>query len=329
MTAGYHQIPMHPDSIPYTAFITFMGVYSWLFIPFGLKGAPAYFQMLMTSVVLAGLIYIILEIYIDDLIIHGQTELELLNNVREVFKRFLQYKLKFHPKKCTFGVSEVNCVGHTISAEGISFPKKKTDFVINFQKPMTHKDLKSFLGMATYFHTHIRNFSIIVRPLHEIIHHYEKATAKRKLINWNDDSNKAYNTLIQELNDLPTLFFLTDNKEVFLETDASDYAIGAFLHQTIDGVQKPIAFISKTLTLQEQRWDTIDKEAFAIYYAFLKLEYLIRDIHFTLKTDHKNLTYINNDYKGRVKRWKLAIQDYTFDVEHVPGKDNIVADGLS
>ena len=77
------------------------------------------------------------------------------------------------------------------------------------------------------------------------------------------------------------------------------------------------------------RWAIIDIKAFAIFYALIKLEYLLRDINFTLKTNHHNLTYINIDYKGRVRRWKLAILEYSFDVQYIPGKHNVIADAIS
>ena len=83
------------------------------------------------------------------------------------------------------------------------------------------------------------------------------------------------------------------------------------------------------LTKEEQRWTTTEKEAFAIVYCLKKLEYLIRDRTFTLRTDHKNLTYIDNHFSAKVKRWKLLVQEYDFFIEHIPGKDNVVADGFS
>ena len=116
---------------------------------------------------------------------------------------------------------------------------------------------------------------------------------------------------------------------VFLQTDASDYGIGAYLFQVVDGQQRPVAFLSKTLDRTQLRWSTPEKEGYAIYHALKKLEYLIRDFRFTLQTDHKNLIYINDTASPKVVRWKLAIQEYDFDIEHIPGKTNIAADGFS
>lgn len=116
---------------------------------------------------------------------------------------------------------------------------------------------------------------------------------------------------------------------ITLQTDASDYGIGAYLFQTIDGVDYPVAFMSEALTDAEARWTTIEKECYAIVYALKKFEHLIRDVHFLLQSDHKNLTYVNESMCPKVRRWKYLIQEYDFDIEYLPGEKNIIADALS
>ena len=97
----------------------------------------------------------------------------------------------------------------------------------------------------------------------------------------------------------------------------------------VDGKEQPVLFMSKSLTATEQRWTTVEQECYAIYLCFRKYEYLLRDIKFTLKTDHANLLYINVPPSSKVLRWKLAIQEYNFDAAHVPGLQNVVADSFS
>jgi len=98
LTHGYHQVPLHPDSRAYTAFITFMGIYQWLRVPMGLKGAPSYFQGILASIVLVTLLYSICELYIDDIIVYGQTEEEFLTNLETVIERLHRYKLIVNPE---------------------------------------------------------------------------------------------------------------------------------------------------------------------------------------------------------------------------------------
>ena len=325
LTSGYHQAPLSESSRVFTAFITFMGVFEWLRVPMGPKGAPSYFQQIMATVVLSGLIYHILEIYLDDIIVHGSSEEEFLIRLRLVFERFRKHKITLNPTKCIFGAPKIEYTGHVLDEKGISFSKKKLEMVIKFRKPENQKEMKSFLGLVTYFHTHVRNHSMIVRPLHGMVHDYKP----RNKLYWNSKTDAAFLEIQEAINNCPTLYYIDEYSPVFLHTDACDYGIGAYLFQLINGIEYPIAFISKALKREQLRWSTPEKEAYAIYYAFVKLEYLIRDVHFTLRTDHKNLTYINLENTGKVKRWKLAIQEFDFDIEHIPGHLNVVADGFS
>ena len=325
LTHGYHQAPMHANSRLYTAFITFMGVFEWLRVPMGLKGAPSYFQAVLASIVLPGLIYVICELYIDDLIVHGRTKEEYLFRLEEVFKRFKKHRLIANPNKCFFGLPEVEFVGHTINQEGMSFSREKIEKVLCIPEPIYGKEMKSFLGVAGYFHDHIKNYATVVRPLQKMIDNYER---NRKLV-WTEAGRVAFHAIKQAINDCPTLFFLDDHSPIFMHTDASDYGIGGYVFQIVNGVEKPIAFMSKMLSEQEMRWNTTEKEAYAIVYAFKKFEYLIRDRQFTLRTGHKNLIYVDTELSAKVKRLKLMIQEYDFFIEHIEGKKNIVADGFS
>jgi hypothetical protein len=124
LTSVYYQTELSSDSRRFSAFITHMGVFEWLRTPMGLKGAPSYFQQHISTTVLHSLIYNICEVYIDDIIVHGQTEEEYLKNMRAVFERFRQFGLTLNPEKCKFGLSEVQCVGHTINEKGIHFSEE-------------------------------------------------------------------------------------------------------------------------------------------------------------------------------------------------------------
>ena len=128
---------------------------------------------------------------------------------------------------------------------------------------------------------------------------------------------------------MPNAVFVDEHAPIVLETDASDFGIGGYLYQVINGEQQPIAIYSKALTKERLRWNVAEKECFAIVHALTIWDYLLRDVHFTLRTDHKNLTYIYTTGSPKVVRWKLHIQEYDFTVEHIKGELNVVADGLS
>jgi len=325
LTAGYHQAPLAKDSRVYTAFTCFMGIYEWCRVPMGLKGAPAYFQGVLASIVLLGLLYFICELYIDDIIVHGRDEEEFLANLEAVFKRLRKFRLTCNPKKMFLGMEEVEFVGHTLNVEGISFSREKIEKVMAIKEPTYGKELKTFLGVAGYFHSHIKDYARVVRPLHKMIASYER---NRKLI-WTNEGRVAFHLIKKAINDCPTLFFVNDDSPIFLHTDACDYGLGGYVFQIIEDKEVPVAFTSKILTEQEQRWTTTEKEAYAIVYCMKKFEYLLRDRTFILRTDHKNLTYVDTETSAKVKRWKLTVQEYDFFIEHIAGKKNIVADGFS
>ena len=325
LTKGYYQAPLSAASRIFTAFITFMGVFKWLRVPMGVKGAPSYFQKVLATVVLVGLLYVICELYIDDIIVHGKTEEEFLTRLQMIFERFRKHKITINPTKCKFGMPEVQFVGHIINENGTTFSREKIDKVLEIEPPKTQKEIRKFIGVVNYFRDHIKNQSILIKPLYAMIHDYQPT----KKVNWNMEGITAFNEIKQAINNLPTLYFLDSSAPVYLHTDASDYGIGGYLFQLVDGQERPAAFMSKLFTKEEGRWSTPEKEAYAIYYSFIKFEHLIRDIKFCVRTDHKNLTNINSDTNPKVKRWKLAMQEYDFTIEYLPGDKNIVADAFS
>ena len=126
-------------------------------------------------------------------------------------------------------------------------------------------------------------------------------------IQWTDLEDLAFHRMKRAIfNECPKLFFVREEEEhcVWLVTDASEFGIGAYCYQLVDGTKYPIAFVSQELTEVEMKWNVTEKECYAIVYALRKLEYLLRDRSFTLKTDHKNLVYMNEPPSAKVRRWK-------------------------
>jgi hypothetical protein len=117
-----------------------------------------------------------------------------------------------------------------------------------------------------------------------MLHDYESVRNRR--LEWTSDAEKAWDAIREDIRKCQTLHFHDSTSPVYLHTDASEYGIGAYLFQLVDGRELPIAFMSKTLSETEQKWNVTEKECYAFVYAFKKFEYLLRDIHFVLRTDH-------------------------------------------
>ena len=150
LTQGYHQAPLSNTTKAYTAFITFSGVYEFTRLPFGPKGAPSYFQEIMATVVLGGLIYMICEMYIDDCSVFGDTNIEFVSRLRLFFERFRKHNLDLKANKCYFGFKELEFVGKVLSEEGLKISRTKIQSVLDFPLPTVSKQLKSFLGTVNY-----------------------------------------------------------------------------------------------------------------------------------------------------------------------------------
>ena len=325
MTSGYHQAPISASSQILTSFICFMGIFCWLRVPMGLKNAASYFQRVMATVVLIGLIYLICELYIDDILVFGKDEDDFIQNLEQIFKRLRQHSVTLNPKKCRFGMDKVEYVGHVISFEGITFSDEKREKVLDFPLPETQKELQAFLGLVNYFRDHVPNMTGLVKPLRVLI----DTKKKNQRLQWTPLAKENYFKVRDTVANCPALYFVDENAPIIVMTDASDYGIGAYIYQLIDNKERPIVFFSCSLHGAELNWSTIEKEGYAIFATLTKFSHLLRDNKFLLRTDHMNLTYINLGTSQKVQRWKLALQEFDFDIEHVAGKLNVVADAFS
>jgi hypothetical protein len=235
-------------------------------------------------------------------------------------------------KKLHLGFDTLPFVGHDIDSTGLNMTKKRIDSTINFATPGNLKELQSFLGLVNYFRDHIPGHSNTARHLHQMV---TTATSQRsKQIVWTPEGQTAFDKLKRLVNHCPKLYFIDTSLKVILYTDASDYAHGAYLCQVRPGpdgtnLEEPIRFLSGTFSGAQTRWSTIEKEAYAIYWALKKLDELVGGIPFTIRTDHRNLLYMNNHGSRKVLQWKLDIQHYNAVIEHVPGELNIPADVFS
>jgi len=227
-------------------------------------------------------------------------------------------------------MKKVQYVGYVISESGIEFSDELKVKALQFELPKSYKLLKQFVGVVERFHRHVRSFTEIARPLHTMLQGYSQRKNRHQVIQWDKAQEDAFYALQKAVSNAQKLFFVRDDWEIHLETDASDYGIGAYLYQKgSNEEEEPIAFISKALIKEQVRWSVPEKEQYAIFYALTKLEHLLRDTFFVLHTDHENLTRLNFGNSNKILRWKLFIQDFDFDIEWIKGELNPTADGFS
>ena len=235
LASGYLQLAMDPNTQEKSAFvIPSRYAYEWNVMPFGLCNAPSTFARLM-ELVLKDPHWKICLIYLDDVIVMGRTFEEELERLKQVFARLACAGLKLKPKKCFLFQKRVSYLGHLVTDEGISADPGKAEQVHTWPTPENSTEVKSFLGLASYYRRFIPNFAAVAQPLHKL------TEAKTEFV-WTGQCQLAFDSLKGLLTSGRVLAYLTREGKFVLDTDASDHGIRALLSQLQDGVEKPIAF---------------------------------------------------------------------------------------
>jgi hypothetical protein len=176
----------------------------------------------MASKVLAGLLYIFVELYLYDGLIYATNDNDFLERLGIVFERFRQYNITLNPKKCYFGLEEVEFVGQVLKTDGICFSTEKRSKVLDFALPTKQKQLKSFLGLINYFRDHVQGLSHNVKPLNEIMIPYKKGAS----IDWTPRLENSFKDVQESVGNCPKLFYVDLKLPIHVRTDAPDYGIG-------------------------------------------------------------------------------------------------------
>ena len=327
MASGYWQVNLAEKDREKTAFSTGKGLHQFRAMPFGLKNAGATFQRLM-ELVLAGLDTKSCLVYIDDIIVFGDTEQAHLRNIEEVFQRIRAAGMKLKPKKCCLAREEVVFLGHKIGKEGVLPDPANVEKVQKWPKPQKSDELKSFLGLAGYYSRFIPNYSDLVRPLRE-------AAETKGRVEWTTERSESFEAVKLKLTSPPILALPTCKGEFKLATDASNTAVGAVLTEVVGGEERVVAYASKVLSKSERRWPAYDKELWAIVWAIRHFRQYLTATKFIVYTDHKPLLNIpssinvDGDATGRRGRWAIELSTYDVVVQYRKGSENNNADALS
>lgn len=324
LASGYWQVELSNAAKAKSAFVTPFGLYQWNVMPFGLCNAPSTFQRLMNTV-LGDLIPDVCTAYVDDTNTFSATLEEHLVNLRKVLQRFREAGLKIKPKKCQILKKSVTYLGHTFSADGVSPNPSKYDVITKWPIPQSAKDIKRFVGLASYYRRFIKNFASIAAPLH-------KLTQKGLKFVWSSQCQEAFDMLKLLLTSAPVLSFPEKSRVFILDTDASDVGIGATISQVgDDGQEHPVSFASKALSKSERKYSTTRREMLAVVVFVQYFKHYLLGAKFTLRTDHRALLWLKSfkDSEGILARWIEKLEAFNFNVIHREGRLHANADALS
>ncbi|KAD6453809.1 hypothetical protein E3N88_08515 [Mikania micrantha] len=319
LRSGYHQLRVHEDDIPKTAFRTRYGHYEFMVMPFGLTNAPAVFMDLMNRVCKPYLDKFVI-VFIDDILIYSKSKTEHENHLRTILELLKEEQLYAKFSKCEFWLKEVQFLGHIVNEQGIHVDPAKIETVKNWKAPTTPTEVRSFLGLAGYYRRFISNFSKIALPLTALTH-------KGKPYKWESDQEQAFQTLKHKLCNAPILTLPDGNDDFVVYCDASNQGLGCVLMQR----GKVIAYASRQLKIHEKNYTTHDLELGAVVFALKIWRHYLYGTKCVVFTDHKSLQHILNqkELNMRQRRWVELLNDYDCEIRYHPGKANVVADALS
>lgn len=326
LKGAYTQLKVNEKTKKILAVNTLKGLYAYKRLPFGVKPAASIFQFAMDKI-LKGLENV--QSFIDDLLIWGRDPEELRQIVINVLERLMSFNVKVNWEKCQWFVNKVTYLGHVITPEGIKPNTEKIKAILEAPIPKNVSELKSFLGMIMFYSKFLKNLCVKLRPLYELL-------KKDKEWNWTSECQNSYDLCKRELCEDHILTHYDPRKKIVVTCDASDEGISGILSHIIDGCERPVFFVSRTLTTAERKYPILHREALAMVFAMEKFYKYVYGHFVTIFTDHKPLEGIFNCKKGeppviatRLQRYVIRLSIFDYEVKHRKGKNNGNADFLS
>ena len=186
--------------------------------------------------------------------------------------------------KCEFGLNEITWLGYKIYAEGIKPTKRKTDAIIQLENPKTLKQLRSFMGSIHHLIKFIPKLATLSAPIRPLL----SSPASKKKIQWNE-KHAAFQNIKNAINNIVEQKHFNINNETRVKCDASKERLGACLEQKEKNNWQPIAYASRFLNKNEQRYSINELELLAVVWSLEHFKYYLFGSHFTIQTDHQAL----------------------------------------
>ena len=321
---SYLQVPLAEESRYLTAFVTHDGVFQYKRVPYGLSSAPSAFQKIM-SCILEGLDGVLCML--DDVVIHARDQFTHDQRLDAVMSRLGTHNLTLNEEKCSTSQPEIEFLGYRVSKDGIYPTTSNVSAILDLPIPKNTHELQTFLGTTNFYSRFVPNYGDVVEPLRKLL---RKDTPWA----WSHEQDTAFRLLKEKIASPPVLAHFDPTADTCVTTDSSGVAMGAVMSQVINGVERPVAFASKTLSPTERKYSTSEREALACIFACEHWHMYLYGRRFVLRTDHRALTtLLDTNGSGhrplRLYRWSDRLYQYNYKVEYTPKDKNRVADMLS
>lgn len=334
MTNSYHQIPIGDITSKNLSLQTPWGQVEPMFLPEGVTPASGLLQSIVERIFPEEWIIVIF----DNILALAHDYTDAYAKTAIVLARCREHNIFLKFTKTWLGFNQVTFFGYVCRHHSYCLSDERKEGINNFQFPDTTKKLRSFLGTANFFASFVPNYSVIVAPLHEM--------TKKNFVwdetKWKKDYKACFEQFKAAVIAAVAIFYPDYDAEWIIRCDASEIGFGSVFLQRVavkntaenssDDTSfeiQPIMFISSKFSDAAMKWQIYDKEGYAIYYTVHKLQYYLRAKRFVIETDHRNLKWIEQSQNPRVIRWCVFLQGFQFDIKHIPGRTNAVADWQS
>uniref|UniRef100_A0A8C5PEZ5 ribonuclease H n=1 Tax=Leptobrachium leishanense TaxID=445787 RepID=A0A8C5PEZ5_9ANUR len=280
-------------------------------------------------------------VYLDDIIVFGNTLEEHEQRLEKVLKQLHEEGLKLSLEKCQFCLPSVTYLGHVVSAEGVSTDPRKLEAVASWPRARNVTELRSFLGFCSYYRRFVGGFAKIAQPLNKLLRKEvgegSKAPDRSSSVQgprkaresiqeeWANQCESAFGKLKESLIRAPVLAYADPHKLYELHVDASREGLGGVLYQEYDGLLRPVAYVSRSLMPSEKNYPTHKLEFLALKWEVVdKLKDYLYGVDFVIKTDNNPLTYVLTTAKldATGHQWLAALSGFRFSLKYHPGVNN-------
>ena len=326
VSAGFFSQRLEESSKECTAF-SLKGSGHWHFTrsPMGICNSPSAFSRMMS--------YILrdvkdVEVFVDDIVLVSDDFESHLKTLEEVLKRFCKFNLKIRVNKMQLAADEIRYLGYVVSKDkGIRPGEAKTQAIRDWKPPTDVRQIKQFMGLCGYFRRVVKDFATIAKPL-TVLTRKDSTYTKGPLP---DSGLAAFKQLQRILSTRPTLAAVSRSPDYtfVLITDASNAGAGAILAQRgPDGLERPVAYASKTWTDSEARRATFHQEAAALLFGARRFRHYLLGRSVIFRVDHRPLVSLDKSSSPVLDRIYAELAEYDFKMEHIKG-ELMPADGLS
>ncbi|WMV13769.1 hypothetical protein MTR67_007154 [Solanum verrucosum] len=289
LRSGHHQLKIRPEDVPCdccqlellfrTAFRTRYRHYEFLVMSFGLTNAPAVFMSLINGVFKTFLDSFVI-VFIDDILVYSKSEEEHSNHLHTVLGVLGKQKLYAKFSKCEFWLKSVAFLGHVVSKEGV-IDRQKIEVVRNWVRPSFVTEVRSFMGLASYYRRFVKNFASIAT-------HLTNLTKKEIPFEWTEKCEESFQKLKTFLTTAPILALPVEGKDFIVYCDACHFGLGVVLMQD----KNVIAYVSRQLKVHERNYPTHDLELATVVFALKIWRHYLYGVKCEAFTDHRSLPHV-------------------------------------